>query len=232
MKEVTVIIPAHNEEKHIGIVIEHIKKEEVIKEIIVVANSCNDNTEIVAKKAGAKVIRCMKKGKGYAMEAGLKRAKGQIIAFLDGDIINYMDNVVTTMVKPIIKGKVDFVKTKFDREGGRVTELLAKPLLEILFPELAGFSQPLSGTIACRKVILEQMVFDKDYGVDIGILLDSYNMGARIKEVHIGNLKNDSQDWKSLTKMSKQVAEAILKRTSYIPQEVYNNEFRVIEQVI
>ena len=110
----------------------------------------------------------------------------------------------------------DFVKSTFERAGGRVTELVAKPLLELLFPDNCNFSQPLSGIIAGKKEKFDKIELEKDYGVDIGILLDMIKMNAKIKEVNIGTIDNCSQSWKSLSKMSKQVMVAILKRANTI----------------
>ena len=90
--------------------------------------------------------------------------------------------------------------------------MVAKPLLKLLFPEFQKYSQPLSGMIAGKKEVFEKIEFEKDYGVDIGILLDVVNMGYSIEEVMIGKLENNSKDWKSLEKMSIEVMRAILKR--------------------
>lgn len=229
---ITVIIPAYNEEKSIGNVIKKIKQEQIIEEIIVVANSCTDKTKDVALKAGAKVYSCNKKGKGYAMDTGIKKSKGDILVFLDADIDDYIDNIVTIMASPIINNQADFVKSKFSREGGRVTELTAKPLLKLLFPELPSFSQPLSGMIACKKKILKNLFIEKDYGVDIGILLDVLKMGVTVKEQSIGNITNNSKDWKSLTTMSKEVAAAILKRADYVEYSDTDKLYKVSEMAI
>ena len=109
----------------------------------------------------------------------------------------------------------EFVKSMFDRKGGRVTELVAKPMMDILFPDMYKFSQPLSGMIAGRKELFLQIEFEKDYGVDIGILLDVINLGAKVQEVHIGKVKNVSQQLQALNKMAKEVMIAILKRANY-----------------
>ena len=146
------------------------------------------------------------------MEAGIKHAKNNILVFLDADIDNYSENLIDNLTKPILEEKADFVKSMFDRSGGRVTELVAKPLLEILFPEIYHFSQPLSGMIAGKKEFFEKLELEKDYGVDIGILLDMIEIGARIEEVHIGKIHNNSQPWLKLEKMSREVMAAIFKR--------------------
>lgn len=216
MNHVSVIIPAHDEEKTIEQVIDKIQESTIDVEIIVVNNCSSDKTKEKAEAKGVKVVDCMQKGKGYAMEAGLKHAKCDIIAFVDGDLGIYSDDVISAMVKPIIEKDVDFTKSAFTREGGRVTELVAKPLIQLLIPELSTYEQPLSGIIAGKKKIFDNLVLEKDYGVDIGILIDVFKMGAKIEEVHIGRIDNNSQSWKSLPLMSKEVARAILKRSDGI----------------
>ena len=210
--KVTVIIPAFNEEENIVNVINLSKRCELVDEIIVVDNLSTDNTHKIAKEQNVTVVRCNQQGKGYAMETGLKHATNEILVFLDADISNYGNDVLMKLIYPIYEENFDFVKSTFDRVGGRVTELVAKPLLKLLFPNMHKFSQPLSGMIAGKKTFLKKINFEKDYGVDIAILLDMINLNATIKEVHIGYLKNDQKGWKSLEHMSEQVMKAILKR--------------------
>lgn len=214
--KISVIIPAYNEEDNIITVIEKTKKNENVQEIIVVNNLSTDRTEELAKKAGAKVVNCNMQGKGYAMEAGMKIAQNDIIVFLDADIPGYSENIIYKLTQPIIERNIDFVKSTFDREGGRVTELVAKPLLKLLFPEFERLTQPLSGMIAGKKQIFEKLQFEKDYGVDIGILIDVVNMKFSIEEVKIGSIQNKSKEWKSLEKMSREVMQAILKRRNIL----------------
>lgn len=209
---ISVIIPAYNEEENIKTVIDICKENKDVSEIIVVNNLSTDRTEEIARKDGAKVVFCGKQGKGYAMETGIEEAQNECIVFLDGDISDYADNVIYKLTEPIINRNVDFVKATFDREGGRVTELVAKPLLKLLFPEVTKYTQPLSGMIAGKKSIFQKIELEKDYGVDIGILLDMVNLNVTIEEVKIGKIKNVSKSWKALEKMSTEVMKAILKR--------------------
>lgn len=215
MGDISIIIPAHNEEETIAQVIDKIRESKIKSDIIVVDNCSDDKTSEIATSKGAKVIYCENPGKGYAMEAGINAAETDIILFVDGDLGIYADDVVELMVNPILKEGYDFVKSAFSREGGRVTELVAKPLLELLFEEVSGYEQPLSGIIAGKKEIFQKITLEKDYGVDIGILLDMIKMNAKIKEQHIGRIDNNSQSWQSLSKMSKEVARAIIKRANY-----------------
>lgn len=214
---ISVIIPAYNEEENIKFVINICKQNDKVNEIIVVNNLSTDRTEEIAKQEGAKVIFCGKKGKGYAMEYGIKEAKNDCIIFLDGDIKDYQNNVIELLSAPILNNEADFVKAGFERDYGRVTFLVAQPLLSILFPDVKKYEQPLSGMIAGRKQFFEKIELEKDYGVDIGILLDMIALNARIEEVHIGKIENVSKDWRLLQAMCTEVMRAILKRAKNTP---------------
>ena len=218
--KITVIIPARNEEKTIEEVIDLAKSSKNIEEIMVVNNNSTDRTEELAKKAGAEVIMCENQGKGYAMEKGIQYAKNEIIVFLDADVTNYPKNLVEILTKPLIEKEADFVKSTFIRKrGGIVTEVAVKPLLNILFPNIYKFSEPISGMIACKKSILENLELEKDYGVDIGILLDVINKNYKVTEVNIGEIENMShlrKTHETITKMSTEITRAILKRAKYV----------------
>ena len=211
---ISAIIPAYNEEENIKTVIDICKANKKVTEIIVVNNLSTDRTEEIAKKEGAKVIFCDKQGKGYAMEAGIEQAQNECIVFLDGDISDYSDDVIYKLTEPILERNVDFVKATFDREGGRVTELVAKPLLKLLFPDLQKYTQPLSGMVAGKKSVFQKIELEKDYGVDIGLLLDMVKLNVKIEEVKIGKIKNVCKSWKALEKMSTEVMRAILTRAN------------------
>lgn len=116
MKEnkISVIIPAYNEEKNIAVVLNIVKKYDKISEIIVVDNACTDKTAEISRDLGAKVVECHVKGKGYAMEKGVEEARGDIIVFLDADVL-YQDNIIELLVEPILSGRADFVKSTFNR---------------------------------------------------------------------------------------------------------------------
>lgn len=209
---ISVILPVLNEEKTIGKIVKQFKGNQKVGEIIVVDDKSFDNTVSEAKKAGAAVVTSTKIGKGASMRDGFLMSKGEIIVYLDGDVEKYKADIIEKMTRPILDGKADFVKGSFMREAGRVTELVAKPLLAILIPELAGFSQPLSGMIAGRRDFFEKITFENDYGVDLGILIDMYFLGARIKEINLGIIQHKMKSWRELGQMSREVSRAILKR--------------------
>lgn len=227
---ITVIIPALNEETTVGQVVKFAKSSAQVTEVIVVDDKSMDNTVVEARKAGATVITSTKLGKGTSMKDGVLVAKNEIIAFLDADIITYPENVIELLTKPLMEDKADFVKSYFTRQAGRVTELVAKPLLSILYPAFPNFRQPLSGMIAGKKSFFSRCEFEDGYGVDIGILIDMHNLKARITEVNIGNIENRMQPLEQLGKMSREVARTIIKKSRSM--EVQNLETYENIQVI
>lgn len=216
---ISIVIPVLNEGATIRQVIKTIKKTTRKIEIIVVDDNSTDNTVEEAMKEQVRVITSSQRGKGISMREGMMAAKHEIIAYVDGDILTYPDNIVDLLTDPIERDEADFVKSYFERQAGRVTQLVAKPLLSILYPDLAHFQQPLSGMIAGRKSMLSQVQFENDYGVDIGLLIDMHQLGARIVEANIGKVENAMQTWEQLSKMSREVSRTILRKAENIPQE-------------
>lgn len=209
---ITVIIPALNEEAHIEDVVRFAKRQPNVSEVIVVDDKSTDKTVSIALQSGAKVITSAKLGKGSSMKDGILYSTNEIIVFLDGDIDPYPQHTIELLTGPILRGEADFVKSSFNRNAGRVTELVAKPLLSIFFPELLRHNQPLSGMIAGKKSLFRKLDYREDYGVDIGILIDMHLMKLRILDVEIGYIENKSKPWQELGKMSKEVAQAIISK--------------------
>jgi len=231
---ITVIIPALNEQNTIADVISLVKQSSLVSEIIVVDDKSFDNTIANARAAGAKIITSTKLGKGTSMKDGVLVAKNDFIIFLDADITTYPKDIIELMCTPLINNEADFTKSYFVRQAGRVTELVAKPLLSILYPDFPSFVQPLSGMIAGKTTLFKQIEFEEGYGVDIGILIDMYNLKARIKEVNIGEIVNKMQPLEQLGKMSKEVATAILKKSKQAKQHnlnTYENIHLIREQM-
>ena len=228
----TVIIPVLNEQNTIGSVVRFCLQDPLVNEVIVVDDKSEDNTIQLAKEAGAKVIISEVRGKGISMKDGIAQATGDILVFLDGDIDPYPAETIKKLIQPLIDNEADFVKGTFARNAGRVTELVAKPLLNIFFPGLAHFSQPLSGMIAGRKSYFMKIDFFNDYGVDIGILIDMYLMKAKVKEVNIGYIENKSKPWEALGKMSKEVSRAIISKAQRVdPHTVSEEDIHSLETI-
>ncbi|MGA1041563.1 MAG: glycosyltransferase, partial [Burkholderiaceae bacterium] len=208
----SVIIPALNEEHQIGHVVRHALADPATAEVIVVDDSSIDATVVRAREAGARVVTSSLLGKGASMADGAREAQQDCLVYLDGDLKGLKSGLISDLARPVVSGEADFVKGRFGRGGGRVTELTAKPMLKVFFPELADFSQPLGGIIAARKSLLAQLTLEDGYGVDIGLLIDAWRANARIAEVDIGHLEHDSQALHDLTSMANEVSRVIFSR--------------------
>jgi glucosyl-3-phosphoglycerate synthase len=209
---VSVVIPVLNEETSIADVVTFALSEPLVEEVIVVDDASLDASVERAEAAGARVIQSTLLGKGASMFDGVLAARNDCILFLDGDLRGLEPGLVEKLACPVLRGDADFVKASFRRCAGRVTVLTVKPLLQVFFPELAKLSQPIGGIIAARRSLLLQLEFENDYGVDVGLLIDSSLRGARIQEVDIGYIEHDSQGLEALGRMAQQVSRVILER--------------------
>jgi len=190
---VTVCLPARDEEATVGQVVSRIRAElmdrvGLVDELLVIDDGSSDRTASVAEDAGATVLEASsilpeygtEGGKGQALWRAVHVARGDLLVFCDADIRNFDPGFVLGLVGPLFThDDVQFVKGFYDRpldgrpgEGGRVTELMARPVISLLFPYLAPLFQPLSGECAAWREVLELVPFVGGYGVDLGLLID------------------------------------------------------------
>ncbi|MEM4965360.1 MAG: glycosyltransferase [Sulfolobales archaeon] len=212
---VSLIIPARNEARSIERVLKISRKLREVREIIVVDGGSSDRTPQIAEKLGARVIfqsLYRYPGKGIAMRDGFYYSTGEIIVYVDADIRNISEDFIKSLYQPILDAEADFVKGSFTRKSDRITELVAKPLLRILYPELIRFTHPLSGEIAGLRKSFEVVEWDPGWGVDIGILIDVYKAGLKILEKNLGFKDHKIKTPEMLTEMAYEVAEAIIRR--------------------
>lgn len=208
----SVVIPALNEAKRIREVVAYALADPATAEVIVIDDSSIDDTAMLARQAGAQVLTSSMLGKGISMRDGAAAASQELVVYLDGDLANLRPGIITSLCLPLLNNQADFVKARFGRGGGRVTELTAKPMLKVFFPELAHLAQPLGGIIAVRKSLLQALSFEDGYGVDAGLLIDACLAGAKLAEVDIGSLEHDSQPLLDLTFMANEVSRVIFNR--------------------
>ncbi len=208
----SVVIPALNEARRISDVVRYAFSDPATFEVIVIDDSSVDDTVALARQAGAIVLTSSMLGKGASMQDGIAPSRCDYVVYLDGDLAGLRPGLITELCAPLLDDTADFVKARFGRGGGRVTELTAKPMLKIFFPELAHIAQPLGGVIAAKKGLLRAMTFEDAYGVDVGLLIDAQLAGARIAEVDIGSLDHESQSLHDLTFMANEVGRVIFSR--------------------
>ncbi len=189
-RRISVCIPARDEASTIGRIVSSIGTDltgrtggpPLVDEIVVIDDGSRDRTAELARAAGAEVVRGETDGggKGQAMRSSLKAADGDLIAFLDGDVVNFEPHFVTGLLGPLLTdSSLTLVKGFYNRPlngeadgGGRVTELMAKPVIETLFPHLAAIEQPLAGETAAPRWVLEKCDFANGYAVELALLVD------------------------------------------------------------
>lgn len=228
---VSVCLPARDEAVTIGAIIEEVaalRRAGVVDEIVVVDDGSTDATGERAHRAGADVVRLeVPSGKGAAMRRAATVATGEVVVFLDADVSNFGADFVTRLLGPILADPaIHLVKGFYKRpyhgaqtEGGRVTELLARPLLEALAPELAAVRQPLAGECAVTRAALDAIDLAEGYAVDIALLLD---IGARfgpgaITQVDLGVRCHRNRPLRELGAQARAVLGAVLDRAALPP---------------
>ncbi|CAN5233730.1 hypothetical protein BH24ACT23_BH24ACT23_08940 [soil metagenome] len=234
---VSVVLPAREVGKTIGAILDRIlplERAGLIDELLVVDGSSRDSTRSECHGRGVQVLdesqicvdlgRC--RGKGDAMWRAASVTEGDVIAYLDGDTADFTPAFVSGLLGPILTDPdVTLVKGKFRRsftdsnggrpdEGGRVTELAARPLLNLHYPALAGFAQPLAGETAISRDLLEQLSIPVGYGVEIAMLIDAYELAGldALAQVDLGHRQNDHQPLRALSAMAYQVLAAVERR--------------------
>lgn len=222
---VSVVLPALDEEETVGEIVAVIRRDLVEKaalvdELVVIDSGSKDRTAEVARDAGARVVHRDEilpripavPGKGEVLWRSLLVTGGDIVAFVDADLREFSADFVTGIVGPLLTDPdIDFVKAMYDRpldgtagQGGRVTELMARPLLNMHWPQLAGFVQPLGGEYAARRSLLERLPFPVGYGVELGLLVDAlHTVGLDgLAQVDVGVRKHRHQDGQALGRMA------------------------------
>ena len=222
---ISVVLPALNEEETVGDIVAAVRRDLVeqvplVDEIVVVDSGSTDRTSAVAAAAGARVVHRDEilprvpavPGKGEVLWRSLLVTGGDILCFIDADLREFSSDFVSGIVGPLLTAPgVDLVKGMYDRplgdaagQGGRVTELMARPLLNLHWPQLAGFVQPLGGEYAARRSLLERLPFPVGYGVELGMLVDALHLVGldALAQVDVGVRKHRHQDGQALGRMA------------------------------
>ncbi|MGP3983500.1 glucosyl-3-phosphoglycerate synthase [Streptomyces sp. KR80] len=229
---VSVVLPALNEQATVGAIVETIRRElmtesvPLVDELVVLDSGSTDRTAEVAAAAGARVVDRdtvlprlpALPGKGEVLWRSLLVTGGEIVCFVDADLRDFSARFVSGIVGPLLtEPGVQLVKAMYDRplgeqvgppagseQGGRVTELVARPLLNLHWPQLAGFVQPLGGEYAARRSLLEQLPFPVGYGVELGMLIDALDLVGldALAQVDVGIRRHRHQSGQALGRMA------------------------------
>jgi glucosyl-3-phosphoglycerate synthase len=208
-RRVSICLPARDEAATVGTIVRDLLSgplaaSGLVDEVLVVDDGSTDATADVAASTGARVVRAEDvlgqhgggPGKGQALWRAVFASDGDVVAFLDADVTNFQPSFVAGLLGPVLSyDDVALVKAFYERPfdgqatgGGRVTELVARPLIAVLLPHLSGIVQPLAGECAAPREVLEGLRFAQGYGVELGLLADvasRFGLGS-IAEVDLG----------------------------------------------
>lgn len=240
-QKVSVVLPALNEANTVGDIVTTIRQRlvddlAIVDEIVVMDCGSVDKTVSVSKAAGAETFQCSNvlpevpsaTGKGDALWRSLHVTSGDILVFLDSDLRNFSEQWVLGLIEPLLRNsEIGLVKAAFYRSmvgdgvddgvGGRLTEILARPLLAMYWPELAGFVQPLSGQIAARRSVLEKVPFCQGYGVDLALLIDVWRAEglSALAQCDIGHLVHRNRGSSALGRAAAEILNACATRVPH-----------------
>jgi glucosyl-3-phosphoglycerate synthase len=240
---ISVVLPALDEEATVGALVRDLRarlvdvERPLVDEIVVLDSGSTDATAQRAREAGARVVSREQavpeivpiRGKGEAMWRSLFATTGDIVVFLDADLTGLDPDAVAALAGPLlVDPSIDLVKGYYDRpmagaggdssaargDGGRVTELVARPLLNLHWPELSGLVQPLVGEYAARRSLLEEIPFACGYGVELAMLIDTLRLRGvdAIAQVDLGVRVHDHQSLRALGRMAAELWQVALDR--------------------
>jgi glucosyl-3-phosphoglycerate synthase len=236
---VSVVLPARDEAATVGSLVaglheQWVRRVPLVDELLVMDSDSTDDTADVARAAGADVVATAdvlpahgsRPGKGEALWKSLAATTGDLVVFLDADLLGDVVHFVPGLLGPLLSDpQTAYVKGCYTRPlvvageeqpagGGRVTELTARPLLNALWPELAGFVQPLGGEYAARRSLLERLPFPTGYGVETAMLIDTLALVGLegMAQVDVGVRLHHHQDDAGLGRMASEIMQVAWER--------------------
>ncbi len=222
---VAVLVPARNESETIGAVVDAASATVDVgltDQLLVVDDGSSDGTTAVARAAGAQVIRTPPRGKGQALRTAIAAADADVLVFVDADLTSFESWHIAALAGPLLdRPDIMLVKPRYHRalhgrpgEGGRVNELVARPLIRLHWPELGHISQPLAGECALRWGALDGIDIADGYAIELALLLDvadRYGASA-VAEVILGERAHRNRPLHELSDQATEVLAAALDR--------------------
>jgi glucosyl-3-phosphoglycerate synthase len=237
---IAVVLPALNEAATVGTIVTAIREAHtgvggLVSEVVVIDSGSTDATAEVAAAAGARVVSKndvlpgipVAAGKGEAMWRGVAATTAELVVFVDADLQSFTPDYITALVGPLLADdRIQLVKAIYERPlvagdhvvpagGGRVTELVARPLLNQFWPELTGVVQPLAGEYAARRTLLESLPFPTGYGVEFALMVDTYERHglAALAQVDLGVRVHRHHNDQGLGVMAAEILATAIHRT-------------------
>jgi len=236
-ESITVLVPARDEARTVARIVRDLvamRDEGAIDQVLVAEHDSTDGTAETAARLGAELVHTARvfpelgpvAGKGDNLWRALTAVRGDIVCFVDADSADFGPHFVHRLVEPLVTDpSVEYVKGSYRRPwrdgdevhatgGGRVTALLARPLLRHFYPELAWLQQPLAGEMAARRTLFESVPFATGYGLEIGLLLDIYRRvgAAAIAQADLHTRQNRHRSLEELGPMSDAILESVSAR--------------------
>ena len=235
-ESVTVLVPARNEARTLAPIVRDLvalRSDGIVDQVLVAEHDSTDGTAEAAARLGAEVVRTDTvlpefgpvEGKGDNLWRGLTAARGDIVCFVDADSADFGPHFVHRLLTPLRGPGIEYVKAFYRRPwrdengvaptgGGRVTTLLARPMLRRFYPALAWLEQPLAGEMAARRTLFESVPFAIGYGLEIGLLIDIYRTvgAAAISQVDLDSRQNRHRPLEELGPMADAVLETLTAR--------------------
>ncbi len=252
---VSVCLPARNEAATVGDIVTILRRDlmdrcPLIDDLVVMDDGSSDATARIAADAGARVVPtetvlpelCCGTGKGEVMWKSLYATTGDVICWLDADLLNFGSHFVVGLLGPLLsRPSTRFVKAFYRRPlgddpngGGRVTELMARPVISSFFPQLTGIVQPLGGEYAGRREVLEEVPFVEGWGVEIGLLVDiaeRYGLGA-IAQVDLGVRHHRNRPLHELAPTSMAILQIALRRAGVTIDDLGHELVRYVDGAV
>jgi len=233
-RTVSVCIPARDEAATITSVVESVMELSpsssggLVDEVVVVDDGSSDGTGAAAKSSGAVVVTNPLGvfGKGQAMRTALESSSGDLVVFVDADVTNFGPHFVTGLLGPLlVDDTIRLVKAHYRRPldgepdgGGRVTELVARPLIDILYPQLSGIVQPLAGETAAPRAVLERCGLADGYAVEMALLIDvaSHFGASSVAQVDLGVRAHRNRPLSELRPQATDILRVALERSGLL----------------